>query len=78
MGPREDLEAWVRLKVESWAHGVCTLDKTENQYLQLACAGLVMWIQIEWHYLQMNVPGVDTIMVSIEDALREVFFPALF
>ena len=27
LGPREELEAWVRPKVEAWAHGVRTLAK---------------------------------------------------
>ena len=27
MGPREKLEAWVRPKVEAWAHRICNLAK---------------------------------------------------
>ena len=35
-------------------------------------------MQLEWHYLQRNVPGVGTLMGLIEEALREKLFPALF
>ena len=32
--PREELEAWVRSQVESWAHGVYKLGKKSKQYSQ--------------------------------------------
>ena len=35
-------------------------------------------MQLEWQYLQSTVPRVGTLMVPIEGALREKFFPALF
>ena len=76
--PREELDEWVRPKVEAWAHGVRTLDKIAKQYPQLAYYGLGMSLQIEWQYLQRTVPGVGTMMGPIEDTLREDFFPALF
>ena len=37
-----------------------------------------MSLQIEWQYLQRNVPGVGFLMGPIEDSLREAFFPAIF
>ena len=39
---------------------------------------MVIPLQIEWKYLQRTVPGVDTLMGPIEEALREKYFPALF
>ena len=36
----------------------------------------MLW-QLEWQYLQRNVPGVGTLMGPIEEALRDKFFPAL-
>ena len=36
------------------------------------------YIQLEWQYLQMSVPGAGTIMDPIYDAIREAFFPAIF
>ena len=35
-------------------------------------------MQLEWQYLQRNVPGVGTLMGPIEEAIREKLFPALF
>ena len=76
--PREELEEWVRTKVEAWDHGVRTLAKISKRYPQSEYSGLGILLQIEWQYLQRTVPGVGTIMGPIEDELREAFFPALF
>ena len=46
LGPNEDLEDWLRPKVEAWSHGVRTLDKIPKQYPQSAYAGLGMSLQI--------------------------------
>ena len=35
-------------------------------------------MQLKWQYLQRTVPGVGTLMGTIEEALREKLFPALF
>ena len=34
LGPWEDLEAWVKPKVEAWTHGVRTLDKIYKRHPQ--------------------------------------------
>ena len=78
LGPREELEEWVWPKVETWVHRICILAKISNQYPQSAYAGLGMSIHIEWHSLKRTVPGVGSMMGTIEDAQREAFFPALF
>ena len=78
LGPREELEEWVRPEVEAWAHGVRTLAKIAKRYPEPAYAGLGMSLQIEWQYLQITVPGVVTLMGPIEDALRKAFFPTIF
>ena len=31
LGPQEELEAWVKLKLEAWAHEVRTLDKISKR-----------------------------------------------
>ena len=46
MGPREDLDEWLRPKVEAWAHRVRTLAKIAKQYPQLEYAGLGMSLQL--------------------------------
>ena len=37
-----------------------------------------MLLQLKWQYLQRTVPGVGTLMGTIEEALREKCFPTLF
>ena len=78
MGPREDIEEWRRPKGEAWDHGVRTISKIAKRYLQLVYSVLAMSLQLEWDYLQRNVPGVGYLMGPIEDALREACFPVLF
>ena len=75
LGPRDQLEAWVKPQVEAWDHGVRVLGKISLRHPQLAYAGLGMSMQLEWQYLQRTVPGVGTLMGPIEEALREKFFP---
>ena len=48
MGPMEDLEECLQPKVEACTHGVSTLAKISKQYPQLAYAGLVMYLQLNW------------------------------
>ena len=71
LGLQAELEAWVKPQVEAWAHGVKVLAKIARRNQHLACVGLLMSLQLEWQYLQRNVPGVGTLMGPIEDALRE-------
>ena len=68
LGPQEELEAWVKLQVEAWAHGVRILGKISRRHPQSANAGLVMLLQLEWQYLKSTFPGVGTIMGPIEEA----------
>ena len=44
--PKEEIEEWVRTKVEAWYHGVRTLAKIEKRYPQLAYAGLGVSLQL--------------------------------
>ena len=78
MGPREEQEAWVLPKVKAWSHGVRTLSKITKQYPQLEYVGLGVSLQIKCQYLQRTVPGVDTLVDPIEDALILAFFPKMF
>ena len=64
--------------MEAWAHGVITLIKISKRHPQLAYAGLRVSLQLKFQYLKRTVPGVGTLMVPIEEAPRETFFPALF
>ena len=78
LGLQAELEAWVKPQVEAWAHGVKVLAKITRRHPQLAYSGLGMLLQLEWQYLQRTVPGVGTLMGTIEEALREKFPPSIF
>ena len=78
MGTREELEEWVRPKLEAWSRGVYMLSKIAKRYPRSAYAGLGVLLQIEWQYLQINVPGVGSMMGPIEDTLKEAMFPSFF
>ena len=68
---RDQLEAWVKPQVKAWAHRVRVLGKISQRHPQSAYAGLGMLLQLKRQYLQRNVPRVGTLMVPIEEALRE-------
>ena len=74
---QEEFVAWVKPQLEAWAHGVRVLGKIARQHPQSAYAGLGMPLQLEWQYLQTTVPVVDTLMVPIEEALRDKSFPTV-
>ena len=78
LGPQEELATWVKPQVEAWSHGVKVLGKTSRQHPQSAYDGLGMSLQLKWQYLQKTVPGVGTLMGSIEEDLRKTIFSALF
>ena len=78
LGPQKELEAWVNPQVEAWAHRVRVLGKISQRHPQSAYDGLGILVQLEWKYLQRTVSRVVTLMGSIEEALRDKFFPTLF
>ena len=64
------LRAWVKPQVETWAHGVRVLGKIPRRHPKSAFAGLRIFLQLQWQYLQRTVPRVVTMMGPIEEALR--------
>ena len=78
LGLKKVIVAWVKPQVEAWAHRSRFIGKISQRHPQSTYAGLGILLQLEWQYLQRTVPGVGTLMVPIEEALREKFFPALF
>ena len=78
IGPQEELVAWLKPQVEAWSHGVGVLGKISQRHPQSDYAGLGMLLQLDWQYLQRTIPRVGTLVVPIEEALREKLFPALF
>ena len=60
------------------SRGVLVSRKVSAQNPQMDYAGLVILLQLEWKYLQMTVPDIDTLMEPIKRDLREAFLPAIF
>ena len=46
--PQEELEAWVKPQMETWAHGVRFLGQISQRHPQSAYAGLGMPLQLDW------------------------------
>ena len=61
IGPRDELEAWVKPQVEAWDAGVRVLGKISQRHPQLAYAKFGMSLQLEWKYLRRIVPEVCTL-----------------
>ena len=49
-----------------------------HKHPQSAYAGLQKSLQQEWAFVQRVTPGVREAFVPVEEALREIFVPALF
>ena len=64
--------------MEAWDHRVRVLYKISRRNPQSAYTGLGMLLQLKWQYLQRTVPGVGTLMLLIEELLREDFPPKYF
>ena len=47
LGPRDQLEVWVKPQLEAWAQGVIVLGKIARRRPQLAYAGLGMSLQLK-------------------------------
>ena len=49
-----------------------------HKHPQSAYAGLQKYLQQEWDFVQRVTPGVGAAFNPVEEALREIFSPALF
>ena len=65
-------------QVEAWSHRVRVLGKIARRHPQSDYTVLVISFQLKCQYLQRTVPRFGTLMGTIEEAIREKFFPALF
>ena len=65
-------------KVEVWTELIATLAGVALKHPQSAYAGLQKSLQQEWAFVQRVTPGVGAAFSPVEEALREVFLPALF
>ena len=57
---------------------VSVLAGVAHKHLQSAYAVLQKFLQQEWAFVQRVTPGVGEAFGPVEEALREIFVPALF
>ena len=65
-------------KVEGWTESIATLAGVALKHPQSAYAGLQKSLQQEWDFMHRLTPGVGAAFAPVEEALWEVFLPALF
>ena len=69
---------WLEKKVQGWTELVAILAGVALKHPQCAYAGLQNSLQQEWAFVQRVTPGVGAAFGPVEEALWEVFVPALF
>ena len=69
---------WLGNKIQGWKDSVAILAGVALKHPQSAYAGLQKSLQQEWDFVQRVTPGVGAAFDPVEEALQEVFVPALF
>jgi hypothetical protein len=77
IGTEEAKEAWPALQIATWVEGIHALARISNHYPQTAYAGLSKSLQAEWQYMHRVVENAGDHFGPIEEALANVFIPAL-
>ena len=65
-------------KIRGWTESVKLLEGVAHKHPQSAYAGLQKSLQKEWDFVQRVTPGVGDAFGPVEEALREIFVPALY
>ena len=69
---------WLQDKIQRWIESVKLLAGVAHKHLQSAYAGLRKSLQQEWPFVQRVTPGVGDAFGPFEEALKEIFVPALY
>ena len=69
---------WLQEKMQGWLESVKVLAGVSHKHPQSAYAGLQKSLQQDWAFVQRVTPGVGDTFGPVEEALREIFVPALF
>ena len=59
-------------------NSVVKLSKVAESLAQAAFSALAKSLQFEWSYLQCILPNFDDEYVQIQDAVNQMFWPAVF
>ena len=77
LGTRAELEAYVREKIVDWVDNVKVLSRAAKRYPQSAYCVFTKSLQAEWIYIQRILPGIGHLFAPLEEAIADVFIPAL-
>ena len=69
---------WLREKIRGWTESVKLLEGVSHKHPQSSYAGLQKSLQQEWAFVDRVTPGVGDAFDPVEEALREIFVPALY
>ena len=78
IGSEGGCQKWLEPKIQKWTKAVETVATVARQYPQTAYVGLVQSLQAEWHYLQHVMLPTDNTFDPVEQAIKDMFLPALF
>ena len=78
IGDTEAEREWLREKLQGWTESVNVLVGVAHKHPQSAYAGLKKSLQQEWAFVQRVTPVVGEAFSPVEEALRDIFVPALF
>jgi hypothetical protein len=77
IGTEDAKKAWLELQNAQWVEGIHALARIALHYPQTAYAGLSKSLQAEWQYMHQVIEDVRDHFALIEEALVNVFIPAL-
>ena len=61
-----------------WANSIVKLSNVAEFQPQAAFAALAKSVQFEWSYVQRILPNFDEEYITIQEAMSEKFWPAVF
>ena len=78
IGDADAERGWLQEKIRGWTESVKLLAGFSHKNPKSAYVGLQKSLQQEWAFLQRVKPGVGDTFGLVEEALREIFVPALY
>jgi len=77
IGMEDATEAWLAPQIAQWVESIHALARISVYYPQTVYAGLSKSLQAEWQYTHRVVENARDHFAPIEEALANVFIPAL-
>ena len=77
IGTSKFKETYVKTKVDSWVLDVKQLASIGEEEPQLAYSGFTKGLCHRWKYVQRTIAGIGHLFQPLENAIRDVFIPAI-